>query len=342
MRALISLIILIFSFTSFAYGENYGVAGIPDPVPASTLIVPFFQVGISQAEHSDDTLLMVRNVISGNSTKIHYEVWDIDGRPVGIRGNFDDHCAVSMREVIEAQADENAKQMLTQGDFYRGFVTFDAVEEATNATPLDDDYPLRAFNGLEGRIYYVRLEEGSSNGINMIHIEDIGSNASSFLRGFYKNDDTREEIDSEARWCAHQMSIGKLCGQRDNIMRIHSRVYMNSHFNGSSKIIIFTWSPGYSFGPSRYCDTHSCNSVYVYQHYKEDSTELVDTKDIRLDHVVNVIDVTNENNGMVSIRDIPSAIANFQVYGFSFNSANPPENAGYRASWDAILESLIF
>ena len=347
-------LLMVFLFFSFLFNINltfaanatntfhYGVAGIPDPVPAATLLVPYFEVGISEAENPTNTLIMVRNVLADSNCTVHYEIWDIDGRPVGIRGNFNNHIAASLRDVINNMADEEAKQMLTQGDVYRGFITFDVVSEATNSTPLDNDYPFRSLNALEGRIYYTRLEEGSSNGLNMVHIEDVGSDVSSFLRGFYSNSDSREEIDSEARWCAHQLSSSDICASHENISRIHSRVYMNPEYNGASKIIIFTWSPGYSFGPSRYCDTHDCNSIYVYQHYREASSELVDTKDIRLDHVVNVITVTKPINGMVSIRDIPSAISNFQVYAFSINSASPPMQSNFKAAWDAILESIIF
>jgi hypothetical protein len=63
---------------------------------------------------------------------------------------------------------------------------------------------------------------------------------------------------------------------------------------------------------------------------------------IRLDHVVNVIeDSTLVGNlaGWISIFNIPNVLIDMQVYGLSFNSANPAGNPNL--TWDAIFEAYI-
>jgi len=54
---------------------------------------------------------------------------------------------------------------LTDGSFYRGFMTIDLVTASTALLPTDGAYPFYSFNCLTGQTYYVRLLEGAANGI---------------------------------------------------------------------------------------------------------------------------------------------------------------------------------
>ena len=96
------------------------------------------------------------------------------------------------------------------------------------------------------------------------------------------------------------------------------------------------WDAAITEGVSIYCDTNPCASAYTYLRYDEAGNEEEDTT-IRLDHVVNVIDVSGTENGWVSIWNIP-APSWFNVYGFSFNSAS---SGSMSTNWDAIFPAYI-
>lgn len=321
-----------------------GIPGATDKVPASTLIVPFFEVGIDVATHPHDTLLVLTDTYT-ESVTFHYHVWDIDGNPTELYGHVTlsglESWSSSMRGLI-GSASGAIKDMLTQGPFYRGFVTIDIVNEETPLNPTQTGYPFSTTNCLEGYIYYVRLLEGSSNGMTAISIEYVGFAAKNYVRDFYQAIDRKEEIDSEGRTCAETLAKGGTCYPDDYIQSISFRVFPDSGNNASSRIIIFTWRPGTIYGPSIWCDTHSflgCPSSYTYRMYDKAGNILVDDF-IRLDHVVNIIDVSGTQSSHVSILNMFCS-SDYQLYAFSINAANPPPGLGMNASWDAIFESYI-
>jgi len=340
MKKIVLLTALLVLFplagTTFA-----GIPGATDRVPAATLLVPFFEVGISSAQ---DTLLVVNDVSFDSSTTIHYEVWDIDGSPAEIWGNVTlgpaKTWSVSMGDLISA-ASSASKTQLTDGAFYHGFVTIDRVTSSTDYYPTDSAYPFSNYNYLDGYIYYVRLLEGSSNGLSMVPIEYVGSSVDHDLRDFYQNSDGREEIDSDGRVCASNLINGGTCTTHDYIFEIHSRVFLLPSMSAASRIIVFTWEPGRTGGPSQFCSTSGlCDTTYTYERYDEaGNTEQATT--ISLNHVVNVINVTGTENGWVSIWDVPSTVGDtdFQIYAFSFNSAS---SSTISTNWDAIFESYIW
>lgn len=338
LTLLISLLIIIVSANIAS-----AVPGVTDRVPAASLLVPFFEVGIDASVNPHDTLLVVTNAWLSPTLTVHYHVWDIDGNPAGIQGNITltghDTWAISMRDLISV-ASSSDKSMITDGAFYRGFVTIDNVTSATTKNPTETGYPFGNNNHLEGFIYYVRLLQGSSNGLPMVPIEAVGSSVDDLLQDFYQNDN-REEIDSDARACADQLAKGSVCtGDSDGLMDyIDSRVYLDPSLNGKSRVIMFTWSPGMVGGPSLFCDAIPliCDSEYNYYRFDADGN-LEESTTIRLDHVVNVIDVSGSENGWVYVDFIPSGLIDMQVYGFSFNSAQP---GSISANWDAIFESYI-
>jgi len=313
----------------FGYAGNAGaVLGIPDHVPAATLIVPYFEVGINSATHPHDTLPVVTNAFFGTVT-VHYEIWDVFGNLVDAFGNFTlgpiQTAPFSMRSLI-APLSGSQKTQLTDGAFYRGFVTYDVVTAPTDWWPTNASYPFGFDNVLEGWIYYVRLPEGSSNGLSMLPVEATPGGTPFELTDFYQFGDGREEFDATARASVESLSRGGSVVSNPQIARVRSRVYLTPANNASSKIIIFAFPQQGFFVPP---------GVVPYKRYDESGNLLQDTT-VNLDRVVNVIQVSGTSNGFVSIWDIPDA---FSTYGFSINTANP----GFDPSltWDAIFESFI-
>lgn len=322
-----------------------GIPGATDKVKAATLLVPFFEVGVDVSTHPIDTLLNLNNVHS--SIKIHYHVWDIDGNALGLYGNVDvstnGSWSASMRALISS-ASSGVKSALTDGDFYRGFVTIDVVTADTTKNPTESGYPFGTGNYIEGYIYYVRLTEGSSNSMTMIPLEYVGNIpiGLNYLDGFYTSTDGREEIDVTARACAAALLRDESCAGHENISRLQARVFLNPSpsLNATTRIIIFLWQPGTTEGISDWCDSAGCDTTYTYNRYNESGSLVEHDTDFSLDHVVNVIDVSGTENGWVSIWDIPGGYdnSNWQVYAFSITNAKPASGA---TNWDAILEAYI-
>jgi hypothetical protein len=328
--------VAILSYASAAFA----VPGVTDRVLGASLIVPYFETGIDAVANPQDTLLVVSESDLTSGT-IHYHVWDIDGNPTGIQGNIvltqGKSWPASMRDLISS-ASSSDKTMLTDGDFYLGFVTIDHVTSATTKNPTESTYPFGSVNGLHGYIYYTRLTQGSANGLAMIPIEHVGASVDFLLQDFYQNDN-REEIDSDARACADQLASGTPCtGGDGDIDKILARIFKSPGLNGKTKVIIFLWNPG-GGGVSAFCDSlpATCDSEDTYRRHDESGTIKEDTT-IRLDHVVNVIDVAGTDNGYVAIWNVPSAVANYHIYAFSINAASP---ASISANWDAIFEAFI-
>ncbi len=345
----------IFLLVFFATGLTFaaapssfaGIPGTPDKTPAATLIVPFFEVGINSAQDPIDTLLAVTNVMA-SQRMIHYHVWDINGNAVDLFNDEDLNgsatWSVSMRTLIDG-ATSAVKTALTDGDFYRGFVTLDVVTAETTKNPTESGYPFATGstnNSLEGFIYYVRLAQGSSNSLDMIPINWVGPGVDGFLSNFYGTSaaDEQESIDAAARACAGILASGGAgpCPDNPVIAKVDSRVFLSPSFNASTRIILFAWDTNFVGGPSIYCDTHACDSTYTYKQFDEEGSTVVDDM-IRLDKVVNIINVAGDTNGWVSIRDIPDPESGRQLYAFSITNAKP--SSGTSANWDAILESFI-
>lgn len=332
MKQILALIVAVFSIFSFCCDAD-AVIGIPDKVPASTLIVPFFEVGIDSSANPEDTLFVIWNRASPTVT-VHYEVWDVFGNSTALWGNFTidtfESVPASLRALISASSPAT-KSQLTEGSFYRGFMTFDVVTSPTSLTPVEVGYPFSSSNVLEGFIYYTRLTHGSSNGLSMVPIESTPAGINFRLRGFYQSSDDREEIDSDARYCAEVMTRGDLPSNNPNnaIYRTHSRVYQDAANNGKSRLIVFTFPQG---GNS--LGTNFPGNTQI-KWYDEAGSTIIDTT-TNLNRVVNVISFIGGSSGIVSLWNIPDG---FETYAFSFNSASPGFNPAL--TWDAIFESYI-
>ena len=335
--------VLLFSMPA---ATQAGVPGATDVQPAATLLVPFFETGVTP-DLTEDTLIVFTND-STSAVLVHYEVWDIDGIEAGIfdtveippRGTL----PLAMRDVI-APASEASKSRLRQGNFYRGFVTADVVTERTVLLPFDAGYPFAGDNVLTGWVYYTRLFEGSSNGLPMVHLEWADATADDeLLVGFYGdfNGNRVEQIDADARGCASSLIRGDSCflDAEQDIDEMAFRVFLaDVPLNGTSRIIVFTLHTEKFGGPSVICPSEPtpCADGYPMRRYDESGT-VVSATTLELDHVVNVIPVGGNENGWVAIRDIPTVNSNLQVYGFAFNQAQPQDAA---LNWDAIFEATI-
>ena len=326
------------------------IPGAIDRVPAATLLVPFFETGINSSTHPHDTLLVVTNWLFADVT-FHWHLWTIDGVATTHNGNViaEDLQTwdAAMRDIM-ASAPPAVKAQLTQGAFYRGFITIDVVTAATGLNPLHPDYPIGTTNALEGFVYYTRLSQGSANGLAMVPLENVPATTDSFMRGFYTSGDNREEIDSTSRFCANQVAANPggttACstGADDaDIDRFHLRIFRVAALSGTSRAVIFTWRPGLTGGPSTFCDSDPCESLYTFREYNQAGVAL-QSGTIRLDHVVNVIpnaSLVGTSGGWISIFDVPNNQIDTHVYAFSFNSAAPAGNPDL--TWDAIFEGYI-
>lgn len=322
------------------------IAGVTDHVPAASLLVPYFQTGIDAAAHPNDTLLAVDNA-GIPDVLFHFQVWDRDGNAVPISMNVTLHSAeswdVAMRDILNT-ASPSALSALTVGSYYIGFVTIDVVTAATSLNPRQAGYPFSSENALEGYIYYTRLSEGSANGLPMVPLEAVSATLDGYLRDFYSGG-SREEIDGDARACADQLIKEIPCtGDNDGLLaRIHFRQFGYNPLNGTTRLVIFAWNTFISnfTGPSVYCDAHpaTCDSTYPFKIYRPDGTTWYDSP-IRLDHVVNTIDIIASTSGWASLWNLPEINADLQVYAFSLNSAKPAANPDL--NWDAIFEAYIY
>lgn len=341
-KSILLLLGVLFALSiSIATAPAYdGVPGATDKVTAATLICPFFEVGIDGTGQTEDTILMVTNT-SSNNRKFHYHVWDIDGNATDLEGNVDIVSRgmwVTPMKTMLASASTAIKSELTVGNFYQGFVTIDMVSSNTHDDPTNAAFPFASDNDLEGYIYYVNLSQGMANGIDMIPLEYVSGVADPSLIDFYDNSDGREQIDSEARECARDLTDGVACSANDDMDFIDSRVYLTPP-NGSSRIVIFTWSPGLTIGPSTWCAANGCDPDLPYKQYNQSGTLLSPvTETIQLTHAVNLIDVTGTENGWVRVENVPSGVANYQVFAFVFNNE---QSSSASLNWVAILESYM-
>ncbi len=324
------------------------IPGTPDRVPAASLLVPYFQTGVVATAHPNDTLLAINNAFGGDQL-VHLQVWDIDGNAVALSQNVVipglSTYSLAMRDLINS-ASAGVKAALALGDFYYGFITIDAVTATTGMNPLQGGYPFSPNNVLEGYIYYTRLSEGSANGLAMVPLERVDPSIDGLLVDFYPAGGSREEIDANARRCVDQLAKGTspCTGDGNDVIdRIHFRQFGSAPtaLNGTTRVVLFTWDTFKTgMGPSVICDDPmaSCANEYPFKVYRPDGTLASDiTK--RLDHVVNWFDIVGPSSAWVSIWNVPDIGNDLQVYGFAFNSANPPD--GVSQSWDAIFEAYI-
>lgn len=320
-------------------GPSLAITGATDRVPAASLLVPYFEVGTTDAD-PENTFLSVNNRAAGIA-RFHYHVFDIDGRPTALNGNIVlgafGTWSASMRDLIAA-ASPAARIQLTNLGFYRGFMTIDLVTAATGLPPTNGSFPFANANRLEGYVYYAHPPLPVS-GMSMVAIEAFPTVPDSDSAvGFYSHplsNDNREDLGPFNRQCAARRAIGQGCGGIDFILsRIDMRVLVTPS-PSKTRLVIFTWDPTHPGGPSVHCDASpgECDSSsFPYRRYNE-SGVLIDSRSVRLDHVVNIGDITSGAPGWVSVSNLPSVHVNTNFYAFSFNRAAP--------GWETLFEAFI-
>ncbi len=343
--ALVALVLLATAHPSHA------VYGVDDQIPAASLIVPFFEVGIDAAQNPHDTLPIVFNRSNG-SQRIHWEMYNRDAARVrwgnvqiAPGGSWNG----SFRDLI-AVASAGQKAQLADGDFYRGFMTIDHVTSTTSLSPFDDGYPFANGNDLLGYVYYLRLAEGSANGLSMVHLEAVPTSLPLQIHGFYRSDDGREEIDILARDCARRAMAGSeystaVCNtDSESRMRIRSRVFRSDAVNGKTRVILFAWdtSRPTAGGPSAICTDFPfllCPTSFETTFVNGGGSFVFEA--VEFQRVVNIIEVDPSipGSGEHIIRALEDPDNSMQVYAFAFNSAQPAGNPNI--NWDAIFPSSI-
>jgi len=315
-------------------GKAEAVLGIPDEVPAATIVIPLLEAGTS-SDHN--TLISITNTCSGAAPRIlHWEVWDVNGLPVGLSGNQsleEFEAWVTDFKAILDDATAGDLSQLTDGSFYHGFLTVDLVTAATSLPPTDAAYPFASSNCLKGVTYYVRLVEGAANGISAVHIEGGVSGAlDENVRGFYQAGDNREEIDNHARYYAERTTrnLAVVDDPDNSLDAIISRIFLSPALNGSSRIVLWAWGPP-AWGAQGPGD--GGRGPFTARHRGEDG-ETVSTQFLELRRVVNIINITGTENGEIWIEGLPE---NFNVYAFSFNSAEGDASQ----TWEVMFPSTI-
>ena len=233
-------------------------------------------------------------------------------------------------------------------------MTIDLVTNDTFLSPFADSFPFLHGNAIVGYAYYVRLLEGSANGLAMIpleHTEESIADDLVFLNGFYgdSSGEFREEIDVGGRTCAaartQDTDAGGCTAASDgDFDRIRARIFGSPALNASSRVIVFTWNTDRPSegGPSAICEANpglGCARLYNFRRFNGDGST-ANSGVLRLDHVVNIITPTGpQTSGQFVIDNVPDPGTSMQTYAFSFNSASPPGNPDL--NWDAILEGTV-
>ena len=330
------------------------VPGVVDLVPAASVLLPFFEVGVDPAIQPQNTLLVVTNTWY-QAVTIHYIFWNIDGSRSTVYGNVTlaarASWSVSARDRIAAGSDVARAVLLDPHDhaFYRGFVTIDSVTAATSLPPTHYLFPFAYPSALVGFAYYVGLApNGTANGLAMVPIEHTIIPVDTPMQGYYRlaagrhAAARREQHSTDARACASQhVYSGRCDGDFENhaMDQIILRVFGGTAFSGVTRSIVFTWTPGRTGGPTVLCAASGkCPTSYRYTRYAEGGGVL-ESGMRELRHVVNL---TTENPGLAGwmwINYVPSVDRHTQVYALSFNRGSVPGHP--ELVFDTVLEGYV-
>ena len=168
-------------------GQAHAVIGIPDDVPASTLLFPFFKVNPTPTPSTrQDTLLAITNTANpGADTWVHVTIWSVQSKHIynfSVRLTPHDVFSCSLLDLLVnpgkqqkpcgvSQAPLGVVSQLQSGDILAGYVTADVVSQPTALFPGKAGYPFADHNILIGHMYLVDLPTGSATGFNAVSIE---------------------------------------------------------------------------------------------------------------------------------------------------------------------------
>jgi len=177
-------------------GVAQAVIGIPDDVPGSTLLYPFFKVNPARtAAEAQDTLLVVTNTAGSTrptqsavapDVAVHVTIWSAASLHVydfSVILTPHDVWSCSLYDLIvggtgcdqASPAPLGVRELLTTSvngqPTLVGYATADLVFERTSLFPGQPRYPFGYGNVLIGHMYLVNLVAGSSSGFNAVSIE---------------------------------------------------------------------------------------------------------------------------------------------------------------------------
>ena len=188
-------------------GKAQAVLGIPDDVPASTLLYPFFKVDPTPtADSRQDSLLVITNTANPAAafgaalpvslpsttahTWVHITIWNVKSQHVydfSVQLTPHDVFSCSLLDLLVNpnnflkpcgvfQAPTGVIPALLVGDILAGYVTVDVVTGPTSQFPGEAGYPFQDWNILIGHLYLVDLPQGSATGFNAVSIESTTVN----------------------------------------------------------------------------------------------------------------------------------------------------------------------
>jgi hypothetical protein len=165
-------------------GQAQAVVGIPDDVPANTLLYPFFKVNPSRtASKAQDTLIVITNT-DNQFEWVHVILWSVKSVHVydfNVLLTPYDVYSCSLYDLILGNGCPSgvgpaptrvATDLLASGQL-RGYATVDAVTASTSLLPDNPLYPRDDDNILIGHEYIVDLPAGSATGLNAVSIEFV-------------------------------------------------------------------------------------------------------------------------------------------------------------------------
>ncbi|MSQ47163.1 MAG: hypothetical protein EXR78_02055 [Deltaproteobacteria bacterium] len=164
------------------------VVGIPDDVPGSTLLYPFFKVTPTRTgnQSTQDTLFVATNTDTQTQI-VHFVLWSVSSQHVydfnvTLTGN--DVFSCSLYDLILGSGCSNEGEKIspapssvatrlkdTASGLLLGYVTGDTVVSRTSLLPTASNYPRDFANVLIGHEYIVDLPLGSATGLNAVSIE---------------------------------------------------------------------------------------------------------------------------------------------------------------------------
>jgi hypothetical protein len=201
---------LVAAFLFGVGGAAHAVIGVPDDVPGSTLLFPFFKINPNRtASDTQDTLLVVTNTAGAttNSTTnsnslnasgvapniaVHFTVWSsasvhvydfsviltphdvfscsLYDLIVGLTGCKNDSSGATVAPAPAGVA-SLLQTTIDNKTILTGYVTADLVYAPTSLFPGEAGYPFVYGNILVGHLYLVNLINGSSTGFNAVSLE---------------------------------------------------------------------------------------------------------------------------------------------------------------------------
>jgi len=355
-------VLTMIGLLSVGGGTAQAVVGIPDDVPANTLLFPFFKVNPNPTSSSrQDTLLVVTNA-SSILAEAHFTIWDVRSAHV-----YDFTVLLSPHDVyscslldlfLSPQACAQAVQAppsvipaltttVAGQTLLVGYVTVDASPEVTSLFPGQAGYPLADCNIFTGYEYLVNLPSGSSSGFNAVSIEHTlatkGQSAPAFIGGntvgFYLN----KCIEIQGAPCPYDV-LERIDAPNGDIAQTGTndtpgldlilRYFTLSSINARTEI--WVWKDRNTDGTSGQASGQVSIAVY-------DEDENLHSTTVNLPNEVNAVDAA----GLIS-PGAPGGWFRIKFLNSQFNSTGPPiqavayslqfansQNASLR--WDAVF-----